>query len=67
MKPVVKSWLSGAQRDLLDKHARTRHADATADTPKVTYEADGPPFISLRIQELFGVTQTPSIARAAFR
>jgi ATP-dependent helicase HrpB len=31
-------------------------------TPKVTYEAGNPPFISLRIQELFGVTQTPKIA-----
>jgi ATP-dependent helicase HrpB len=29
----------------------------------VTYDSSGPPFIALRIQELFGVTQTPKIAR----
>ena len=30
-------------------------------TPKVTYESGSPPYISLRIQELFGVTETPKI------
>jgi ATP-dependent helicase HrpB len=60
--PVVKSWLSGPQRGLLDKHAPERVSLSNGRTPKVTYEAEGPPFISLRIQELFGVTQTPRIA-----
>jgi ATP-dependent helicase HrpB len=31
-------------------------------TPKVVYEDGAPPYISLRIQELFGVTETPRIA-----
>ena len=62
VKPVVKSWLSPAQHDVLEKHAPERVSLSNGRTPKVTYEAEGPPFIALRIQELFGVTQTPRIA-----
>jgi len=62
VKPLVMSWLSPAQRELLDKHAPERLALTNGRTPKVNYEAGKPPFISLRIQELYGVTQTPKIA-----
>ena len=62
VKPAVKSWLSANQRDLLDKHAPERVTLPNGRTPKVTYDADGPPYISMRIQELFDVTQTPRIA-----
>jgi len=59
---VVQSWLSASQRQLLDKHAPERVSLSNGRTPKVSYEAGTPPFIALRIQELFGVTQTPRIA-----
>jgi ATP-dependent helicase HrpB len=62
VKPVVMSWLSEAQRGLLDKHAPERLSLPNGRTPKVTYEATGLPHISLRIQELYDVTQTPKIA-----
>jgi ATP-dependent helicase HrpB len=62
VKPVVQSWLSAAQRDLVEKYMPERVTLSNGRTPKVTYEAENPPFISLRIQELFGVTQTPKIA-----
>ena len=61
VKPVVTSWLSANQRGLLDKYAPERVTLPNGRTPKVTYERESPPYISLRIQELFGVTQTPSI------
>jgi ATP-dependent helicase HrpB len=61
VRPSVKSWLSAEQRGLLDKHAPERIPLSNGRTPKVTYDAASPPFISLRIQELFGVTQTPTI------
>jgi ATP-dependent RNA helicase HrpB len=64
VKPVVRSWISAAQRELLDKYAPERISLSNGKTPKVTYEANSPPFISLRIQELFGVTETPRIAMA---
>lgn len=60
--PVVKSWLSHAQRELLEKHAPERLTLPNGRTPKVNYVADGPPFIALRIQELYDVTVTPRIA-----
>ncbi len=62
VKPVVMSWLSDAQRELLDKHAPERLTLSNGRTPKVTYEPGVAPYVSLRIQELFGVTQTPRIA-----
>jgi ATP-dependent helicase HrpB len=62
VKPVVMSWLSPAQRELLDKHAPERLTLSNGRTPKVNYENGKSPFISLRIQELYDVNQTPKIA-----
>ncbi len=62
VKPVVMSWLSHAQRELLDKHAPERLTLPNGRTPKVNYEDGKTPFISLRIQELYDVNQTPKIA-----
>ena len=62
-RSVVKAWLSRPQQELLDKHAPERVTLTNGRTPKVVYEISGPPYVSLRIQELFGVTQTPRIAQ----
>jgi ATP-dependent helicase HrpB len=62
VKPIVMSWLSPAQRELLDKHAPERLKLPNDRTPKVNYEPGRVPFISLRIQELYDVNQTPKIA-----
>ena len=62
VKPIVMSWLSHAQRELLDKHAPERLKLPNDRTPKVNYEPGRAPFISLRIQELYDVNQTPKIA-----
>ena len=62
VKPLVMSWLSPVQRELLDRHAPERLTLANGRTPKVNYEAGRSPFISLRIQELYDVNQTPKIA-----
>ena len=62
VKPIVTSWLSHAQRELLDKYAPERLALPNDRTPKVNYENGKSPFISLRIQELYDVNQTPKIA-----
>ncbi len=62
VKPVVMSWLSQAQRELLDKHAPERLSLSNGRTPKVSYEPGADPHIALRIQELYDVTQTPRIA-----
>ena len=62
VKPVVQGWLSHAQRELLDKHAPERLKMPNDRTPKVTYEPGRAPFVAMRIQELYDVTQTPKIA-----
>ena len=62
VKPLVMSWLSDAQRQLLDKHAPERLSLPNGRTPKVVYENNQPPHIALRIQELYGMTQTPKTA-----
>ena len=61
VKPVVMSWLSEAQRQLLDKHAPERLTLPNGRTPKVNYEIGKSPFIALRIQELYDVNQTPRV------
>jgi ATP-dependent helicase HrpB len=62
VKPIVMSWLSHTQRELLDKHAPERLKLPNDRTPKVNYENGKSPFISLRIQELYDVNQTPKVA-----
>lgn len=62
VKPVVKSWLSGAQHELLNRHAPERLSLPNGRTPKVIYSPGNPPHIALRIQELYDVNQTPRIA-----
>jgi ATP-dependent helicase HrpB len=62
VKPLVMSWLSSAQRELLDKHAPERLTLPNGRTPKLVYEDGKSPHIALRIQELYDVNQTPKIA-----
>jgi ATP-dependent helicase HrpB len=62
VRPLVMSWLSGTQRELLDKHAPERLTLPNGRTPRVVYEDGKPPHIALRIQELYDVNQTPKIA-----
>ncbi len=62
VKPIVMSWLSEVQRQLLDKHAPERLSLPNGRTPKVSYEPGVAPYFSLRIQELYDVTATPKIA-----
>jgi ATP-dependent helicase HrpB len=61
-RPAVQAWLNGHQQALVDKHAPERLELANGRKPKVTYSAENPPFIALRIQELYDVQQTPRIA-----
>jgi len=62
VKGVVRDWLNGMQRQLLDDHAPERLKLSNGRTPKVIYSESEPPHIALRIQELFDVKETPKIA-----
>ncbi len=61
-KAVVKSWLSRAQQEQLEKHAPERLALSNGRTAKVLYEAGNPPHVAVRIQQLYGVKTTPRLA-----
>ncbi len=62
VKNAVRGWLNPQQLALLEKHAPERLDLPNGRHPKITYSNDLPPFIALRIQELYGVQQTPRIA-----
>jgi ATP-dependent helicase HrpB len=62
VKTILKAWLSPAQQELLDKHAPERLNLSNAKSPKISYEPGNPPYVSLRIQELYEVNTTPKIA-----
>jgi ATP-dependent helicase HrpB len=61
VKSLVRGWLSAAQQALVEKHAPERLVLSNGRNARVTYDATNPPFIALRIQELYDVTATPRI------
>jgi ATP-dependent helicase HrpB len=60
--PVLKSWLSPGQEELLDQYAPERLQLPHGRRAPIRYTADGPPVLSARIQDLYDLTQTPTIA-----
>ncbi len=62
MLPILLSWLTGSQRGLVEKHAPERIDLPNGKKAKIVYAAGAPPHIAVRIQELYGVNDTPKIA-----
>jgi ATP-dependent helicase HrpB len=60
--PVLKSWLSPGQEELLDTYAPERLQLPGGRSARIQYRENTPPVLSTRIQDLYGVTQTPTIA-----
>ena len=60
--PVIRAWLDPSQVRLIEQHAPERIELANGRRVRVTYEPPGPPILAARIQELFGVTETPRVA-----
>ena len=59
---VVKSWLSPAQIDLLDKMAPERLELPNGRKAKITYAENAQPTLGARIQDLYGVDSDLRIA-----
>jgi len=59
----VKSLLSPAQIAQVEKHAPERVLLANGRSVKVQYLDTAEPYISARIQELFGVASLPALAQ----
>ena len=60
--PVVKSWLSTQQQEMLEKYAPERLEMPNGRKFKIVYEEKGQPSIAVRIQDLYGVEQSLPIA-----
>lgn len=58
---VVKSWLSAAQLDIVEKQAPERVKLPSGVSAKVRYEHGQPPVIAATIQKLYGLEKTPAI------
>ncbi|VGO16102.1 hypothetical protein PDESU_04692 [Pontiella desulfatans] len=58
---VVKSWLSAAQLDLIDKQVPERIKLPSGLNARVRYEAGQPPVLSASIQKLYDLNETPRI------
>jgi ATP-dependent helicase HrpB len=53
--PVLRDWLLPEQLAVLDDYLPERLVMANGRRSRVTYSKDGPPVLSARIQELYGV------------
>src|SRR5439155_3275113 len=53
--PVVKQWLSKQQQAWVDEYLPERLELPGGRRAKLTYSTDGPPKISVRIQDLYGM------------
>ncbi len=60
--PVVSEWLNYQQQQLLDQYCPERINLPNGRKAKVTYTTDAP-YVSLRIQELFGVEDQIKVAK----
>jgi ATP-dependent helicase HrpB len=58
---VIRAALTHAQRSALEREAPGRVRLPTGREAAVVYEADRPPSLSARIQELFGLRETPRL------
>lgn len=54
--PVLRDWLLPEQLAVLDEYLPERIEMANGRKARVTYSKDGPPVLSARIQELYGVS-----------
>jgi ATP-dependent helicase HrpB len=53
--PVLKDWLTAEQLAVIDDYLPERLTMANGRRSKITYAKEGPPILSARIQELYGI------------
>src|SRR6185437_4286202 len=65
--PILKSQLSSLQRSALERDAPERWTVPSGSSLALTYEAGKAPVLAVRIQEIFGLKQTPRVAGGRVR
>lgn len=58
---VMKDWLSPAQWQVIDSYVPTSISLTNGRNAKIRYQEDGSARIALRVQQLYGVEETPTI------
>lgn len=61
-KSVFEQQLSRTQREAVITHAPETITVPSGSRIALTYRADGPPILGVRIQEIFGLRATPAVA-----
>lgn len=59
---ALESRLSWPQRQALDQHAPKALEVPSGNRIRIQYQSEGPPVLAVRLQELFGLAETPRIA-----
>lgn len=59
--PVLRDWLTAEQLAVIDDYLPERLTMANGRKAKLRYAKEGPPILSARIQELYGVNSTFSL------
>lgn len=62
--PILQAQLSHEQLSAVEREAPERILVPSGNRIKLEYEAGKPPVLAVRIQELFGMTDTPRVARS---
>ncbi len=62
LTPLLKSRLLHSQARAVDELAPEALAVPSGSRIRVSYDQDGPPVLAVRLQELFGWTETPKLA-----
>ena len=62
VRAQVENWLSPMQQELLREHCPTRIKLPNGRQVRVRYEIGAAPVISSKLQDFFGMTQSPKIA-----
>lgn len=65
--PILEEWLSPWQRQALETYAPKKLTLRNGREVKLLYREDGTPTFSLKCQLLFGVRETPTIAKGNVR
>jgi ATP-dependent helicase HrpB len=60
--PVLEGSLSWEQRQALEKEAPERLEVPSGSRVRISYESGRPPVLAARIQEMFGLAETPRLA-----
>ncbi len=63
--PILAEWLGAKHRRALDAHAPERLPLPGGRRARVMYPVQGPPRIAVKIQDLYGVTRAPAVARGS--